>query len=452
MPYAALELNDASLAIARDGKLVLPGPGYAAAAGGTLHFGDDARGRIRAAPRQASRRYWSELSESPLPQPILACTSSADLVHAHLARLWELCAGSDGAVLATMPGWSAAQLGLLLGIARDIGMPVAGLVDPAVAASRSPYAGRALWHLHATLDAAWVTRIEQNGGAALGQRERIERCGAAALERGCAEFLARRFVECSRFDPLHDAASEQQLYDRLPAWLAAAARQERVDLSLEHHGNRFDAWTGATDLRSCVGRVCEPLTRTLRGLVSPREPSVLLVHHRLADFPGFIDLLARLPACVPVLLEPGAAARGALRVRAAGGNGAGLRLITALPWDQAAGEIPGSRPAAAPSAPTHVVFAGRAWRLGEEPVQIGTALDSGEYGILVEARVQAVSRRHCTIRMQDGQAVLHDQSRYGTLLNGHRIEGSAVLQAGDVLSIGQPALDFDLIAEVGRGP
>jgi predicted component of type VI protein secretion system len=54
--------------------------------------------------------------------------------------------------------------------------------------------------------------------------------------------------------------------------------------------------------------------------------------------------------------------------------------------------------------------------------------------------------------MQDGQAVLHDQSRYGTLLNGHRIEGSAVLQAGDVLSIGQPALDFDLIAEVGRGP
>ncbi len=452
MPHVALELNDASIAIARAGEVSLAGPAYAAAAGGVLHFGEDARALLRANPRQAQRRYWAELAESPLPQPLGACRSSADLVHEHLAQLWADCAGADGAVLATMPEWTAAQLGLLLGIARDVGMPVVGLVDAAVAASRRPYPGRTVWHLQATLESAWVTRIGQNGGASLGARELIARAGVDPLERGCAEFIARRFVECSRFDPLHDAASEQQLYDRLPGWLLAAARQERVELSLEYRGNRFDARLDAAALRDCVARILEPLTQKLRSLASPREPSVLLVHHRLADFPGLVETLTRLPACTTVLLEPGAAARGALRLRAPADGGAGLRLVTALPWDQPPGEIADVRPGIAAQAPTHVLFGGRAWRLAGGAVHIGTELESNEYGIRLEAGAQAVSRRHCTIRTEDGRVVVHDQSRYGTFLNGHRIEGSAALQAGDVISIGQPPREFALIAEVGRGP
>ena len=103
------------------------------------------------------------------------------------------------------------------------------------------------------------------------------------------------------------------------------------------------------------------------------------------------------------------------------------------------------------AAPTHVVFSGRAWRLGAEAVQIGTELGETEYGIHLGGRAQAVSRRHCSIQQEDGRVMVHDQSRYGTLLNGHRIAGSAVLQAGDVLSLGQPPLEFALIAEVCRG-
>ncbi len=99
-----------------------------------------------------------------------------------------------------------------------------------------------------------------------------------------------------------------------------------------------------------------------------------------------------------------------------------------------------------------MIFGGRAWRLSGAPLQIGT--DSGEagHGVCLEARSQAVSRRHCTIQLEYGRAVVHDQSRYGTWLNGHRIEGSAVLQAGDVLAIGQPPQELALIAEVPRAP
>ncbi len=59
-----------------------------------------------------------------------------------------------------------------------------------------------------------------------------------------------------------------------------------------------------------------------------------------------------------------------------------------------------------------------------------------------------ISRQHCTIGLEDGQAVLVDHSRFGTRLNGHLIDGSAVLQAGDRISVGSPACDFMLVAEV----
>jgi hypothetical protein len=41
-----------------------------------------------------------------------------------------------------------------------------------------------------------------------------------------------------------------------------------------------------------------------------------------------------------------------------------------------------------------------------------------------------------------------DHSRFGTRLNGHRVDGSAILQSGDVVSLGNPGSEFLLITEV----
>ena len=182
---------------------------------------------------------------------------------------------------------------------------------------------------------------------------------------------------------------------------------------------------------------------------------VLQVHHRLTEIPGLLDELGRLPGCIVVALEPAAAARGALRWRGRATEPGAARLLTELPWDQAPGELAGSQPAAigaAPAgAPSHVLFEGRAYRLGATPLQIGTELNAGEYGVLLGSRVPGASRRHCTLRLEDGRAMVYDQSRFGTLLNGHRIEGSAVLRAGDLIGIGQPPRELQLIAEVTDG-
>ena len=47
----------------------------------------------------------------------------------------------------------------------------------------------------------------------------------------------------------------------------------------------------------------------------------------------------------------------------------------------------------------------------------------------------------------DDQVILSDHSRYGTRLNGYRVDNTAVLQPGDVISFGDPACSLTLVAE-----
>ncbi|HNP64470.1 MAG TPA: FHA domain-containing protein, partial [Woeseiaceae bacterium] len=64
----------------------------------------------------------------------------------------------------------------------------------------------------------------------------------------------------------------------------------------------------------------------------------------------------------------------------------------------------------------------------------------------LQQEMPGVSRRHCVVSAQNGQFIVTDHSRYGTFLNGHRIDGSAVLQTGDLIRIGTPGFELRLIS------
>ncbi|MDH3861072.1 MAG: FHA domain-containing protein, partial [Gammaproteobacteria bacterium] len=77
----------------------------------------------------------------------------------------------------------------------------------------------------------------------------------------------------------------------------------------------------------------------------------------------------------------------------------------------------------------------------------------GERWLDLQQDMPGVSRRHCEIAFANGQCVVTDRSRYGTFLNGHRVDGSAVLQVGDVLRVGTPGVEMRMIfVEQQDGP
>lgn len=450
MSVAALDLTDACLTLVVGTELVAMEEGCALVGPAGLVFGAEARARSKLAPLQFLQGYWRQLAETPLARPLPGYVSAVDVARAHLAHLQSLLPEtSAGVILATPPYWDADQLALMLGLAQQSGMRVLGVVDGAVAAARRAHHGAKLFQLEATLDDLWLATIAQEEGATLAGRERAGE-GVEGLRRRAASFFSRCFLSTSRFDPTHDAQTEQELHDRMRDWSEQLADEPEITVQIAHRGNQFAAVIRAADLAAHMTAAIEPLLRRLRVLGGPGGTAVLQVPAHVGSIPGLLESLAATAPLPLALLAPGEAARGALRLKPTD-SAAGHRLQTSLPWDQpavvpAVPEAGSARTRAA--APTHVLHGRSAYRLGNGPFHIGQELAAGEYGLTLAASVRGVSRRHCTIKEELGRVVLHDHSRFGTALNGHRIEGSAILQGGDRISIGQPPEEFILVTEV----
>jgi hypothetical protein len=452
----AIDLNDAAVAVANETGLLHVEPAYVVVADGPARFGADAMHILKRWPRLTSVRYWRDLSAAPLPRPLRAFESNAQIVGAHLRRLWlrHGVSSQRGIVCATPPWWTAEQISALISITREYDVAILGLVDASVAAVRNEYPGRELLHIDAGLHTLTLTQIRQDGQVSIGAREYFPTLGIESLQRLATELIARRFIEYSRFDPLHSAEMEQVLFNHLPDWLGRVARDVDARLELKSGNDKFRATIDAADFKERMAAACEPLLQRLQSRIVMRGPHVVHVPHRLTDFPGVIESLMRLPECEIVVLEPGAAALGTLsRITPERSDEHAVR--TELPWDRPpVARVAGSATPTERSerAPSHLLAGHRAFRLGVEPLRIGTGVTADEWGVVLDAGLRGASRHHCTVRTENGTLMLFDHSRFGTLLNGHRVDSAAVLKAGDVITMGTPPVELRLIAEVsGNG-
>ena len=77
--------------------------------------------------------------------------------------------------------------------------------------------------------------------------------------------------------------------------------------------------------------------------------------------------------------------------------------------------------------------------IGREPV-------NGRRTIIIDGQHQAVSRSHCEVMRQDGELRLKDSSRFGTFVNEKRVRGETVLRPADVIRVGSPGEELQVIA------
>jgi hypothetical protein len=168
--------------------------------------------------------------------------------------------------------------------------------------------------------------------------------------------------------------------------------------------------------------------------------------------PGFADILGARVGGELFMLESGATARGLLaRCQAMTTDGAAVSLVRQLPWDQSATEIKVEESARNDAQPTHLLFDNIAYAIDAEPITLGSQSTDGERCIDLQQDMPGVSRRHCSLQLENGQCIVRDFSRYGTFLNGHQIDDSAVLQVGDLIRLGTPGYELRLIATESAG-
>jgi hypothetical protein len=280
----------------------------------------------------------------------------------------------------------------------------------------------------------------------LDRSEIIENGGLLSLYDAWIRIISDAFVKQSRFDPLHTAETEQLLLDRLSGWLADASAHDAVSLEIEYQGIAHSAELESLDLISAAAPVYQRIASQLRAIYRAEETPAIQLSDRAARMPGLADMLAARVGGEVFLLEPGATARGLLtRCRDMQRGGGGVTLIRQLPWDQSPVSIRGDEAPIAAGQPTHLLFENTAYPIDGRLLLMGSQPVAGERWIDLRGDMPGVSRRHCSIERRNGQCIVQDYSRYGTFLNGHKIDGSAVLQVGDLVRVGSPGYEFRLI-------
>jgi hypothetical protein len=436
VPISALEINDSGLVLLGAGVEARVSPGIALVDDRQLLLGDAALKQSRLRPGNVNNRFWELLNLDPLGNRTRDVRTAADLAYSHLKSFWQP-GPEEQEVILVLPGvYSNEQLGLLLGITNECGIPVTGLVDTAVAGSRFSAPDRHLVHLDVHLHRLVLSEMEEGQLIRRNACESIASAGLAQLADLWCNRIADAFVRHTRFDPMHQAESEQMLHDRLPGWLSIMEAQGSAMLELESRGRKYQLMYKRDQLvqasKELFAQVAEQIAVRSRG-----AGTLVQLTHRARALPGLVDALGNLDDCEVAFLEPHASPLGALHfANQIRGQKDALRFVTSLPWEPQEVLSPvarkarpvqrGTEPVQPPLA-THVVLHGIAYTAS--PVLIFVPDDGGRFQTAGKVQIDT----HPAIRATGAGLVLSSHGNW--LINGQPAAPDQALRAGDQVQL-----------------
>lgn len=465
MSLIGIELADAGIMAAdstAEALLQIDGqacesPGFALPQKEGLLVGKAAESKAHLFPRQIIHNFWDHLDADPLEQPgNYLPQSTAEIAYNHLDSIWQQIQRSGADVIMAVPGfYDRQQLGLILGIANELSIPVRGFVPLALAASPGAQPGKIMLHLDIHLHRLEVTYVKQEEQLSMEDPVTGTKKGLIYLHRKWAEAIAQEFVSSTRFDPLHRAASEQELYDRLPGILFNLQHSPSIAFDMTGGSRTY----GITLTRELFTAQAEPvyseIGRIIHGLRTQHAKNdsaiVLYLTHRIARLPGCKEFLAGISKSEIFELEQGAGARGAVEIwhqLSEQADSEEISFFTSLPLRPHRPANTHTRPLddTVSLRPTHLLYRSIAYPITDKPLTIGSTGDIGTNDVAITGNTAGVCPKHFTVERLDGEIVLHDLSARETFVDEKRVNGSVALNLGQTIRVGTPGEQLQVIA------
>jgi FHA domain len=446
----ALELNDRAVSFARDGQVLSSAPSAVWDGSTGESPGANAWGALRRHPTATSTRHLGRLLSQPTVTDRTVALVAAELVR----RLAAQPPTSSERIWIAIPAHASTQgLRAMLAIARKLTLPVDGFVDSAVASVAALGLEQNAIVLEIGMHHASATYIDRDGAQVRRRRTvTTERSGLMAFYQGWLELVSTTLVKRTRFDPLHDAATEQQLFDSLATCAAEAAAQGSADALVTKGTERFEVALTRDQFAQAAQSQSREVIRLLHELRPAGAPLALVAPSLVDQLPGLRAELDAFSGCELLSLPDGFAARAASKLdlpeREADQP---VRLSRRLPAfspqellsaDSQTSLGTGRDTGASPS---HLLLNGQVYALGGDPLVIGR-MPTGSRTVTLSEGLAGVSRRHCTLTPEGNEIVLLDHSSFGTFVNGERVAERVRVRAGDRIRIGDPGVEFALIA------
>lgn len=463
MSPLGIELSDTGIMAAAGDPprlLVIDGaetssPGFALSTKDGLLMGWEALSRFRLNPRASTNRFWDELGTDPIKQPGLEGKTCAELAYRHLEKLWDLLRHTGDEVVIAVPGfYTRQQLGILLGIADELSMPVRGFVPIALTGSPAPRPHHTLLHLDVHLHRIEITLLEQNDRLIQKEVKTVTGKGFHYLYTEWVRMVADEFVRTTRFDPFDQAAYEQELYNRLPRAIASLQPHAAATFTLQagSHSYRVPLTYGlfAEKTEAVFSEVRRIIDDMRSSAGSPEKLPLLQITQRTAHLPGCKEALHKISALTLMQLEPGAGALGALKLHdtfSVAEAGHGVVLLSSRTWPaEPAGEHGPAAPGRAFMQPTHILHGDCAYPLTASPLIIGLDTRAAGPELMISRNPADIPQQCCIIKRQGKEVVLVNEWPSGTVVNDRVIVKTTLLRLGQTIRAGEQPDELRLIA------
>lgn len=445
----AIDLNDRAVSIARGGQILSIAPAAIWDGSTDEPPGTNAWNALRRYPMATSTRHLSSLLDGAVANGrwlALAAAEFAVRLAAHPPTPRE------SVWVGTPARASQSGLAAVLAIARKLSLSIDGFVDSSVAAVAALGVEGAAIVLELGLHHAAATSIDRDGPQVRRRRTvTTERGGLMSFYQAWLELVSATMVKQTRFDPLHDAATEQSLFDSLAGWAREAATEGVARVALQKGTQRFEVALTRDQFAQIVRSACREIARLLHELRPAGAAVTLVAPSVLTEVPGLLDELEQFVDCRLVKLPDGfAAAATSLLDLPERSPEEPVRLLRRLPAQQKAisddvtRAILGMRSSKSAS-PSHILLQNQVYALNEEPLVLGRS-PVGPRVLPVPDGIAGVSRRHCTLIAEANEVVLLDHSSFGTFVNGERVLERVRVRAGDRLRLGDPGIELALLA------
>ena len=424
MSIAVFNINDAGIQLTVDSELIRTSPGIAVLNNNSLMTGEEASENVKLLPRWTNNRFWSQLNTNPLPNSTEQVRHNADIAFAHFEDLWLPINKAVANVIVIVPGYyHSNDLGLLLGIAHECGMPIKGVVDQSVISASDLTLCSNVIHLDAHLHSFTLTQISNRGILARKNVKTILETGLSTLFDRWANIIASQFIQTTRFDPMHNADTEQQLFNLLPGWIRNLQDSNTHSFSIKAADTEHSVAISQESLLKACTPLYPKIVQAIRSEIGTNESASLLLSHRLQGFPGLKESL-QLVANLEIIDLPKEKANDSAATHNATiiGNGDTVSHVVQLGTGEVA--APPKRETSATGA-THILWRHQATAIGKA-LRIDADLSTGP---------RSSNNPAFTLYTRDNQIMIECSATDTVTINGAAADPSRPLKPGDKIEL-----------------
>lgn len=449
MSLKVIELNDNAIRVGDESGIILQSPGFALAVGDELELGDSAQQQARIHPTNSYNKYWHELSLDPISHGN-GIRHQADIAYAHLLHLAKL-GEIDADVIFAVPGnFTRAQLAILLGLAKQSPFNPVGVVDSALAAALSTDHHDSVICADIQLHQVVLTKlVTENNQLKTDSLIQVPGVGSQNFMSLMMQLATGLFIQQCRFNPQHDAESEQQLYNALPHWLRQDdSNKSSLILELKTPSAVHTAKMPRESLLNNLSGHYKNIGQQIAALAAGTDVQLLL-SGELAKLPGFIASLASYDKLK--VLQAEAVSAGCLDYRQQIIHPEdAIQLVNSLPakrpvGQEAASEATGSGRVESEQLPTHALFNNRAIVIDSIEIQNKERLNGNALATNCIRLSQAGLPAQLGRISKQNEEVYLDSGTQEFLLNQKPVRGKQRLKLGDHVQFGANSEAIKLI-------